>query len=138
MGYGSTPISANKNVGAFIHFDIESGLSNSYAIPRIEDHEGNIWLATGRGAVKFKFNVDPNRLLDQEFMWPDTVGNLTYFTFAEGLRNNRINDIIEGQDGNLWFASWGGGAIFFDQKANTFTHFTTKEGLDAQYRKVVT
>ncbi|MDH5397694.1 MAG: ATP-binding protein [Cyclobacteriaceae bacterium] len=56
--------------------------------------------------------------------------NFSYFNELQGL-HNAIRDVIEDRAGNLWMATWGGGAIKYDGRA--FTHYTMKEGLSDNY-----
>ncbi|MBK8329372.1 MAG: hypothetical protein IPL09_07855 [Bacteroidetes bacterium] len=35
--------------------------------------------------------------------------SFTHYTEKEGLSNNKVNDIVQLQNGNLWIATFGGG-----------------------------
>ena len=50
----------------------------------------------------------------------------THFTQKEGLGNNDVFSILEDNQGNLWFGTWGGGVSMYN--GETLTHFTQKEG----------
>jgi len=53
--------------------------------------------------------------------------NIKYLDLDQGMNESYVSDILEDSHGNLWFATWGGGASLYD--GETFTHFTEKEGL---------
>jgi signal transduction histidine kinase len=53
--------------------------------------------------------------------------SFTNFTTEQGLANNNIWSALEDKNGNLWFATYGGGVSRYDGK--TFTNFTTEDGL---------
>lgn len=55
------------------------------------------------------------------------------FGILQGLKNELIRDIIEDSNGNLWFATNGGGVSKYDGKS--FTHFTDKDGLSSLFVK---
>ena len=74
-----------------------------------EDEAGNVWMATGGGAV--------TRYDGQSF---------TNFTTNDGFPSSWAMSILQDREGFLWFAS-NGGVSRFD--AETFKNFTTLEGL---------
>lgn len=49
------------------------------------------------------------------------------FTTEDGLPRNRIVDLAEDADGNLWIATWRGGLTRFDGRQ--FTTYRTDDGL---------
>ena len=74
-----------------------------------QDSKRNLWLQTlEKGVAKY----DGNQLI--------------YFTKSDGLPSNRIVDIIEDEEGNLWFGT-GYGISKYD--GNTFMNFTEEDGL---------
>ncbi|MGB5530286.1 MAG: triple tyrosine motif-containing protein, partial [Ignavibacteriaceae bacterium] len=50
------------------------------------------------------------------------------FSIKDGLPDNSIKSIVEDNNGNLWLGT-GQGLSFFNTKNNTFTNFTTADGL---------
>lgn len=67
----------------------------------VESNEGNLWLGTDFGLIKFETN------------------NFTSFSESNSdLPNNRIKSIIEDFNGNLWIANWfnQGGLTKFNKK----------------------
>ena len=75
----------------------------------IEDKNGDYWLASWEGIIKFDGK------------------NFTNYTNKNGLRRYRVFAALEDKFGNLWFGTIGAGVYFYDGK--TFTNFTTKDGL---------
>ena len=75
----------------------------------VEDQNGNLWLATWEGIVRYDGKT------------------FTNFTNKEGLRRYHTFAAMEDRDGNLWFGSIGAGVYRYDGKK--FTNFTTKDGL---------
>ena len=62
----------------------------------MEDRKGNIWIGTSGGISKY----------DGE--------KFTSFTVADGLAHSHVQDIIEDEQGHLWFATYGGGISRYD------------------------
>ena len=67
------------------------------------DRDGNLWLATGEGLIKYKD--------DQE---------IAHYTIADGLPHNEIITIHEDKNGNLWAGTFDGLAQFKDGKFINF------------------
>ncbi len=88
----------------------DSALQISQYIPCImQDRAGNIWFGTnGDGVCRY----DGNRL--------------TYFTTTEGFGGTGVRDMIEVENGDLWFATTNGVTRYNGKR---FTNFTTREGL---------
>lgn len=53
--------------------------------------------------------------------------NIQYLDVDQGMNSSYILAITEDKNGNLWFASYGGGVSKYDGKS--FTHYTEEEGL---------
>jgi len=53
--------------------------------------------------------------------------NFSKYSKLQGLSNNVVRSIIEDRNGNLWFATNGGGVTKFDGRS--FYHYTEKHGL---------
>ncbi|MFK7926063.1 MAG: two-component regulator propeller domain-containing protein [Bacteroidia bacterium] len=95
----------------FVESDSVNSLYGPTSITRnmIEDRQGNIWIATWEGIIRYDGN------------------SFTNFTIKEDLSRFHVFAVFEDSQGNLWFGTIGAGAYRYDGK--TFTHFTTKEGL---------
>lgn len=75
----------------------------------IEDRNGNYWLASWEGIIKY----------DGE--------NFTNYTNKEGSRRYHVFATLEDKLGNLWFGTIGAGVYLYNGK--TFTNYTTEHGL---------
>ncbi|MGI9233679.1 MAG: two-component regulator propeller domain-containing protein [Woeseiaceae bacterium] len=97
----------------FGHLTLEDGLSQSNVLSILQDSEGMMWFGTENGLNSFD---------GYEF---------THYKRERGvpdaLSNDFIFDIAEGQDGNLWIATNGGGLAQFDRatgRVQSFRHDT--------------
>ncbi len=75
----------------------------------LQDKNGDYWLATWEGIIKYDGKV------------------FTNYTNKDSLRRHRVFTLLEDKIGNLWFGTIGGGIYFYD--GVTFTNFTKKDGL---------
>jgi len=109
------PKQVEKKPSDFDPYFIESqGDTSSYgpnSITRniLQDRNGNIWLATWNGIIRYD---------GKEFI---------NFTNRENLRRHRAFSLLEDSKGILWFGTIGAGVYRYDGKE--FTNFTTKDGL---------
>ena len=71
--------------------------------------DGDIWLATSHGAIRYN------------------TKEVTTYTKADGFIVVDLRDVKEDNWGNIWFATWGGGLIRYN--GTTFETITTKDGL---------
>ncbi len=116
----------------------------------LEDKQGNIWLATWEGIVKYNGQefinhtyIDSLRkyraftLLEdrQGILWFGTQGAGLYrydgkefinMTTKDGLVNDKIGSIYEDYDGKLWIATFEGLSVY---DGKSFTNYTTEDGL---------
>lgn len=88
----------------------------------IEDHTKKIWIGT-------KFNGA---------FWFDPVshesGHLQYdANDKNSLSNNSVNDVYEDSQGNIWFATDGGGLTKLDKDRKRFAVFTMENGLPGNF-----
>ena len=95
----------------FVEGDSVNSLYGPTSITRnmIEDRQGNIWIATWEGIIRYDGN------------------SFTNFTIKEDLSRFHVFAVLEDSRGNIWFGTIGAGVYRYDGKS--FTHFTTKEGL---------
>ncbi|MXV73024.1 SpoIIE family protein phosphatase [Candidatus Poribacteria bacterium] len=93
--------------------DIELASVNASLI----SHEGDLWLATSHGAVRY----DGKRLITY------TTKSTSQHPRKERFLVDNVQDVIEDSHGSLWFATKGGGIVRYD--GETFDTLTTKDGL---------
>ncbi|MBL4655773.1 MAG: hypothetical protein JKY33_08125, partial [Bacteroidia bacterium] len=105
----------------FIHFNREIGLNNDMIWSILEDKKGNMWFGTYGGGVsrveKFYEKIDAFEPLEFQ-----------NFTEKDGLSNDRIYNIIESKNGDIWFGTWNG-VTKYDGK--NFKTFGKKDGLES-------
>lgn len=116
----------------------------------IQDKNGNIWLATWEGILRYDgktFTNFTNKMGLRRFhafavledsksnLWFGTIGAGVYrydgkaftnFTTKDGLPNDRVTYIYEDKSGNIWFGTEGGASCY---NGTNFRNFTTNEGL---------
>jgi signal transduction histidine kinase/ligand-binding sensor domain-containing protein len=88
----------------------------------LEDHEGTIWAGTHGNGIRY-FN-------------PSTGVSGFYKTEVNNknsLSANIVNAIYEDVRNELWFATEGGGLCKLNPKTNTFTRYTTQDGLPSNF-----
>lgn len=115
---------------SFKHFpmnEAQNGFftSNDRVERILEDNKGNIWLGSRTNEGVFRYdgksvtNFKPNDL------------------FQDGPKPKAHNwgwPQLQDSNGNIWFSNWGG-AYRFD--GNTFTSFTTKDGLPSEVTRII-
>ena len=92
----------------FEHKGIEDGLSHSNVICILQDSRGFVWFGTRHGLNKYDgyaFTIYKNNIDD-----------------AQSISNDRIADMLEDEDGNIWIATIDGGLDMFDWKQENFIH----------------
>ena len=75
----------------------------------LQDKNGNFWLATWQGIIKYDGNV------------------FTHYTLKEGLIHFHVFALFEDSKSNIWFSTARGGVYRYNGKF--FRLFTTKDGL---------
>lgn len=135
----------------FIKFSKEQGLIDNtiYSITETKKHE--LFFATGKGLSiydNFSFknygekeglkNPMVFKVLSQEDkVWVTTQegvyiykdGKLSPFLEDTILTKSTVWSALADKNGNLWFATFQNGVIYYNCKNKTFKHFTSKEGL---------
>ncbi len=119
-----------------------------------EDREGNLWIGTENGLNKFnRSNQTFTRYLTDKAIFVihedkhnnfwlacERVGlclfnrqtdEATFYDQKQGLCNNKINSIVEDDDGFLWLATEGG-VSKFNPKTKEFTNFFEEHGFPTQ------
>ncbi len=82
--------------------------------------------------------ADPR--LPEKYLWVGTptglnrldkaTGSFLHFTTADGLPNNTVYGILDGEDGNLWLST-NRGLSLFDPRTKTFINFDVDNGLQS-------
>lgn len=125
----------------------------------VQDRNGNTWLATWHGIIKYDGKLFTNYTLKENLVhfhvaccYADKKGNLwfgtaragvykydpeaasgktfTLFTTKDGLANNNVCCVLEDKDGNIWFGTENG-LSRYDGK--TFTNFGEQDGFRGKY-----
>jgi ligand-binding sensor domain-containing protein len=118
----------NKGEPKFITYknipNDSNSISNNFVRVILEDRHGNLWIGTQGGGLN-KFDRE-KKIFKHYRAKKDS---------RQSIDNDYIFSIFEDSKGRLWLGTWGGGLIKFDPENETYTCFTTKEGLpsDAIY-----
>ena len=125
----------DKRDDTWTTFTTADGLADNFVKSIAEDGGGRLWFGTGGGAS----------VLDDGGMPFDKADDTwTTFTTADGLADNDVQAIAEDGGGQLWFGTWGGGVSAlddggtpFDKGDDTWTTFTTADGLVSNYVRAI-
>jgi len=134
----------------FEYFDEDDGLIDNKTYVLFEDSRGRIWIGA-RNGISIYENGEFTTLSEQIFpfrfvrgihedtetgdFWIATYNSgvirfdgesYEQFDTSSGLLNNTVMDIKQDDEGRLWFATYGGVAIYGD---GTFQHLTLADGL---------
>lgn len=104
--------------------DLNSNSIYSICESRYTSYNNNetiLWIGTSNGLNKFTVKNTSNNIYDVDV-------NIISFSTKDGLPDNSIKSIVEDTNGNLWLGT-GQGLSFFNTKNNSFTNFTTADGL---------
>lgn len=91
-------------------------LGSNYVKCIYEDNAGILWIAA-RGLNKY--NPETDRFIRYQHD-PENKNSLN---------DNGVVTIYEDRGNNLWIGTYGGGLDKFDKHSESFTHYTTKDGL---------
>lgn len=100
----------------FTNYGLEAGL-HGMGCHIVEDRRGGIWAGTNHGVFRF------NGTDFESFELPNPEIETLYYKWELG----KIWSFQEDKEGNLWFDRDGYGGCKYD--GETFTHFTTQDGL---------
>lgn len=114
----------DRSANAFVRYryaseDLAVLVQNAFSVIH-QDRHGRFWLGTGEGLMRF------DRATGAFRRYANAPGN------PMSLSHNTVRAICEdpGDPQNvLWIGTAGGGLNRFDLRTETFTHFTTKDGL---------
>lgn len=121
-------IMIGTTIGAYTYNRINDNFSEIPGMPLhmwyssiLKDKAGIIWGATYGNGVNF-YNTNTK-----------TSGNFSYDAKNKNsLSSDRINNLFEDSDNNLWLATEGGLCRFYP-KTNSFKRYTTANGLPANF-----
>jgi signal transduction histidine kinase/ligand-binding sensor domain-containing protein/DNA-binding response OmpR family regulator len=86
------------------------------------DGETILWIGTNNGLNKVVID-------NSEFTNSNPIfKQVNQYTITNGLADNSIKSVVEDDDGNLWLGT-SSGISFFDISKNSFTNFTTADGV---------
>lgn len=111
----------------FTNFTVKEGLCHDRVSNILIDKVGNIWVGTWGGVCRY----DGLTFSDFPVPIPD-VELLPYQTTMDW-----VTEIMEDQQGNIWFGRDGYGACRYDPATGGFTHFTKKDGLPSNNVQVI-
>lgn len=113
----------DRKSDSFIHYGKKTGDSTSLILNSIEeifsDSKGNLWLGTTGNGLE-RLNKEDSTFVHYR-LWPDNKTNNVH-----GLI---IRAIFEDSNNRLWIGTEGGGLNLYDYKKDSFTIFTTEDGL---------
>ncbi|MFB6257625.1 MAG: two-component regulator propeller domain-containing protein, partial [Flavobacteriales bacterium] len=97
------------------HYDEGDGMIGKQVLDLFQDKAGNIWIGSIAGLTRFDGHKFTN------FLAPGKCKDKEVEHCKELLMGGVIYDISQDEDGNMWFASAGGGVMKYD--GNSFTYF---------------
>jgi ligand-binding sensor domain-containing protein len=99
----------------FQNYPNQNSISFNRTSHIIEDHEGNIWIATKGGGIN-KYNTQ--------------TGKFKTYTTKDGLPHNIITGILEDENHFLWISS-NKGLSKFDPKSEVFINYGLSDGIQS-------
>ncbi|MFO7890824.1 MAG: two-component regulator propeller domain-containing protein [bacterium] len=99
--------------GKFRSYTIQKGLSSNLPMSLCEDMNGNLWVGLNNGDINI---LNPGDIFFKNI-------------FSDKLNNNdSVRAIVEADNGDIWFSSYGNGIYCYDTAEN-LTNFTESDGL---------
>jgi ligand-binding sensor domain-containing protein len=109
--------------------DRPESLSSNIILCIYEDRAGSLWIGTEGKGLNRLIEKNPGNS-SRDFSASDRfVRYLCDPAVAGSISSNAILSIYEDMAGNLWIGTYGGGLNRFDRNAETFEHFTVRDGL---------
>jgi len=105
------------------HFSVDKGSYRHFSNVRsiIQDHTGHYWIGTYAGGV---FVIDESLTIIENYIKRPANNSIS---------NNDINYLHEGDKGEIWIGTRGGGLNKFDMEDSTFSVVSTRNGLASNY-----
>jgi signal transduction histidine kinase/DNA-binding response OmpR family regulator/streptogramin lyase len=91
----------------------DSGVGKNAILCINESSDGQIWIGSNGGGI---FRINPEN------------GDIINLTTSDGLAQEQVYDILEVDDGTLWFATHGG-LTKYEQETGRFQNYDTRDGL---------
>jgi Signal transduction histidine kinase len=105
--------------GAWTHYPYDpaapSSLSDNLIYCMAYDARGRLWIGTNNGLDRFEGGSFARYMYDS--------------SKRDGVSSNSIQKITLDSKGELWMGTRGGGVMHYDEKADSFSHYTHKDGL---------
>jgi serine phosphatase RsbU (regulator of sigma subunit)/ligand-binding sensor domain-containing protein len=98
-----------------------NSITGEFTRSLFEDSKGNIWIGSNNTGFSIYNPQD-----DSFKQFNSASSTVTVFNI------NRVNSFLEYSDGTIWIATFGG-LVKFLPESNSFTIFTTKDGLPTNY-----
>ncbi|HEY2727625.1 MAG TPA: two-component regulator propeller domain-containing protein, partial [Parafilimonas sp.] len=118
MGYDKGGISIfDKKQNRFVGIPSQekNSISNVSVLGMINDHHGNIWIATNTGLIQYN----------------ETKNNYRLITRKNGLPSNFVKSITADKAGNVW-AGFEGALAKINTSSNSITTYNTTDGLPGE------
>ncbi|MRG44702.1 histidine kinase [Chitinophaga sp. SYP-B3965] len=119
VGTGNDLVKYNRASNTFTKVE-EVPYSNKRSIA--EDKEGNIWVGTSDKGLYY-YNPRTGKKGSYNYDEKDSTS----------LISNSINNVLVDKDQNIWAGTEGEGACRLNRKTQTFTRYTTRDGLPSNY-----
>lgn len=98
----------------------KNGLPQNSIYDIVQDNTGYIWIGTGQGITRFD---------GYHFEVFDKIN-------TREIKNNSITTLMISNNGSLWFGTFGGGVVVYEN--NVFRSYTTKNGLPNDFIWTIT
>lgn len=158
---GGDPVELQASINAGIdpyftnsHDTVSTHSPNCITRDLLRDRNGNYWLATWKGIIKYDGKVFTNYTLKEGLIqfhvfscYEDKKGNLWFgtarggmyrydgksfklFTKKDGLPDNSVSCFAEDKNGSMWFATDSGASCY---NGKTFSNYTIQNGLSGNH-----
>jgi ligand-binding sensor domain-containing protein/signal transduction histidine kinase len=111
----------DQALGTFIHYQHDDNdplsLSENDVRTINEDHTGTLWIGTFGGISLWDNRENHFKIYQHD---PDNPSSLS---------NDYVACFFEDKSGAIWIGTFGGGLNRFDRNTQSFTHYTTQNGL---------
>lgn len=132
--------------GRTIHHPIQPTQTVDYVSVLHLDDKGRLWMGLqAAGLIVLYPDTSSSAPADGSFPWrvlikkqsqtnsneslplPSSPGEACWYTTADGMSHNNVQDLLQSADGRLWIGTRGGGVTMFD--GQRFRNYTAAQGL---------